>query len=173
MAIDITTADRSMMRAVISELRVADVIELTACGINLEHLPDAIMRTKVFAFCAYDTETGPIAIWGLGARRPGVGAGFAFGTDRWGEAVRPMIRQIRGFVLPFLVQAGYHRVEALAMAGREDVARFMALIGAQPEGRLRRYGIDGEDFVSYGWIVDDYCNTRSARHEADRPHTAH
>jgi hypothetical protein len=173
MAIDITTADRSMMRYVLLNLRGADLIELMACGTDLGRLPDLIMRNKVFAFCAYDTELGPISIWGLVTRRPGVGGGFAFGTDHWSKVVRPMVRQIRGFVLPFLVNAGYHRVDAVAMAGREDVARFMALIGAEPEGMLQGYGTDREDFISYRWLADEYRYKRPAREQADRPNTAH
>jgi RimJ/RimL family protein N-acetyltransferase len=171
--IDITNADRSMIHHVLINLRSDDLVEMTACGIDLDRLPEVIMRTRVFAFCAYDLEQGPVAIWGMGHRRPGVGAGFAFGTDRWGHALLPMIKQIRGFVLPFLAQTGFHRVEALAMATRDDVARFMELIGAQPEGVLRRYGVDGEDFISYAWIVDDYRNERAAHQQENRPDTSH
>ena len=64
------------------------------------------MRHKVFAFAACDWDYGPISIWGMAERRAGVGAGFAFGTDRWGMVLFPMLRQIRRFVLPFLRHQG-------------------------------------------------------------------
>ena len=172
MPIEITTADRGMIHAVLHNLRPDDALEMVACEIDFERLPDQITRHKIFSFCAFDYELGPIAIWGMLPRRSGVGAGFAFGTDHWGKALRPMLRQIRGFVLPWLDYNGYHRIEAAALARREDVARFMAVIGAEPEGILRGYGADGEDFISYRWLADEYRATRSAHCEAHQ-HAAH
>ena len=174
MPIEITMADRGMIQAVLLSLRPDDELEMAACEINHDHLAFTIMRHKVFAFCAFDYDTGPIAIWGMLQRRSGVGAGFAFGTDQWGRALLPMLRQIRGFVLPFLDDNGFHRVEAAALAYREDVARFMALIGAEPEGVLRGYGTAGEDFISYRWLADEYRFARSARRQAhEGTHASH
>jgi hypothetical protein len=174
MAIEITNADRGMIRSVLHELREDDMLEMSACEIDLDRLPDVIMRHKVFAFCAFDYALGPITIWGMTQRRLGVGAGFAFGTEHWSRALRPMLRQIRGFVLPYLDANGFHRVEAAALAYREDVARFMAIIGAEPEGVLRSYGTAAEDFISYRWLADEYRDTRIVHAETDqRPHTSH
>jgi hypothetical protein len=170
--IDTTQADRGMIQAVLEQLRVEDYQEMLASGVDFATLPAVIMRHKVFAFCAFDYETGPIAIWGLVNRRQGVGAGFAFGTEEWPSVVIPMLRQIRGFVLPFLVENGYHRVEAAALARREDVRRFMGLIGAEPEGLLRGYGTGGEDFTAYRWLSDEYGSTRP-QHQTQDCHTAH
>jgi hypothetical protein len=126
----------------------------------------------VFAFCAVDYELGPIAIWGMTSRRSGVGAGFAFGTDNWGKALRPMTRNIRDFVLPFLLDNSFHRVEAAALAWREDVARFMTMIGAKSEGYLRGYGSGMEDFISYRWLAYEYSGVEIQRLET-HAHTAH
>jgi hypothetical protein len=174
MAIEITNADRGMIAAVLRNLRADDQLEMLACETDLEHLPNILMRHKVFCYCAFDYELGPIAIWGMVQRRQGVGAGFAFGTDNWSRALLPILRQIRGFVIPWLDYNGFHRVEAAALAEREDVARFMALIGAEPEGILRGYGTAAEDFISYRWLADEYRDTRIAHAETDqRPHTSH
>lgn len=172
MSIDIAWIDRGMIRAVLDNLREADRVEMAACGTDLERLPEIIMRHLVFGYCAYDYGLGPIAVWGMIRVRPGVGAGFAFGTEHWGRALLPMLRQIRGFVLPFLLDNGWHRVEAVALAHRRDVARFMALIGAEAEGVMRGYGSGGEDFVSYRWLADEHRDTRSARSQADQ-HAIH
>jgi RimJ/RimL family protein N-acetyltransferase len=166
MSIEITMADRGMIRAVLNNLRSEDAQEMAACDTDLARLPDVLMRHKVFAFCAYNFELGPVAIWGTILRRPGVGAGFAFGTEHWGKALLPMLHQIHQFVLPFLVQAGIHRVEAIAMARREDVGRFMELIGAEPEGLLRGYGTEREDFISYRWLADEYDDKRVAQEQS-------
>jgi len=171
--IDIVAADAGHIRAVLERLREMDAREMAACAIDLDKLPGIIMRHKVFAFCACHMQEGPVAVWGMVQRRPGVGAGFAFGTDRWGTALIPMLRQIRGFVLPFLVASDYHRVEAAALAYRSDVANFMELIGAEAEGTLQGYGTAGEDFISYRWLADEYCQPRAAFAEAYHSHTSH
>jgi hypothetical protein len=169
--ISIACANRDMLGYVLANLRAFDRLELAVCESDLEYLPSVIMNRGVFAFCACD-QREPIAAWGMLQARSGVGAGFAFGTDRWGEALLPMVRQIRRFVLPHLREAGFHRVEALALAHRADVARFMALIDAQPEATLRGYGCNGEDFISYRWLADEY---RGERRNAGvlHAHTAH
>jgi hypothetical protein len=172
-AVEIVPADRGMIRAVLENLREDDRLELAACEIDLDRLPDVIMRHKVFAFCAYSYETGPIAVWGMLSRRSGVGAGFAFGTEHWGMVLLPMLRQIRQFVLPFLESSGYHRVEAAALARRRDVARFMSLIGAEPEGMLHGYGSGRESFISYRWLVDEYTIARAEHPAPAHRHATH
>jgi hypothetical protein len=170
--IDIVCADRSMLGFLLQHLRAPDATELGAAGANFGQMPHEIMRLRVFAFCACSNVHGPIAAWGMLQARPGVGAGFAFGTDRWGDALLPMVRQIRSFVLPHLREAGFHRVEAVALASRRDVAQFMALIGAQPETVLRGFGVGGEDFVQYRWLDEhgrETCRASPVLHA----HTTH
>jgi hypothetical protein len=171
--VEIVSADRGMIRAVLANLRQDDMLEMTACEVDFDKMPDIIMRHKVFVFGAFTYDLGPIAIWGLAHRRSGVGAGFAFGTDNWGVALRPMLHQIRRFVLPFLVQAGYHRVEAAALSRRHDVARFMSLIGAEPEGVLHGYGSNGEAFTSYRWLADEYKIQRAEHTTEAYGHATH
>jgi hypothetical protein len=170
---EITNADRGMVQAVLDNLRVDDLEEMTAAGTDTHNLAHVLMRHSQFAFCAWDYGCGPISVWGMIRKRPGVGAGFAFGTDDWGRAVLPMVRQIKGFVLPYLVSSGIHRVEAVAMRKRDDVRRFMGLIGAKAEGVLTGYGVEGEDFVSYRWLADEYSGGQTAEAQAFCAHTAH
>ena len=170
--IQIVPADRSQVRHVLQNLRHMDALEISAGGVDIVRLPDILIRHKVFCFAACDDVEGPVAIWGMIERRRGVGAGFAFGTDLWYRAVIAMLRQIRGFVIPFLHSAGYHRVEAAALAGRADVASLMHLIGARPEGRLQGYGISGEDFISYRWLADEHARY-AGQEEAVGSHAAH
>jgi hypothetical protein len=169
--IDIVNADRSQIRFVLDNVRMVDALEIAAAGIDVLHMPDVLMRHKVFCYAACHEECGPVAIWGMINRRQGVGAGFAFGTDEWPRAVIPMVRQIRHFVIPFLIDTGYHRVEAAALAGRDDVASLMHLIGAKPEGRLRGYGTSGEDFISYRWLHGRRRDRETAR--AQDQHVTH
>jgi hypothetical protein len=170
---EIVQADRGMIREVLHNLREDDLLEMIAAGANLNTLPEMLMRHRVFAFCACEWDHGPISVWGMTQHRPGVGGGFAFGTARWGMVLLPMLRQIRQFVLPFLLQSGFHRVEAAALARRTDVARFMALIGAEPEGVLQQYGTGGEDFISYRWLADEYASRTVSREKAHGSYAAH
>jgi len=171
--IEIASADRGMMIDVLQRLRRDDAREMEAVGTDTHRLADQLSRYSTFAFCAWSMDTGPISIWGLVRKRNGGGAGYAFGTDDWGRAVLPMVRHIRGFVLPLLVDLDFHRVEAVALRRRDDVRRFMNLIGAKAEGVLTGYGIDGEDFVSYRWLSDEYGTNRIEETQADSAHTAH
>jgi len=171
--IEIAVADRGMVMDVLSRLRRDDMLEMAAAGTDLTRLTDQLIRYKLFAFCAWSMDRGPISIWGAVQKRHGVAAGFAFGTDDWGYAVLTMVRQIRGFVLPMLVDVGIHRVEAVAMRRRDDVRRFMSLIGAQAEGTLTGYGTEGEDFVSYRWLSDEYVGNRAGKAQANSAYPAH
>lgn len=156
---------------VLQNLRELDLRELTATGCQLEQLPARIVQESVFAFVAVDDTYMPHAVWGMMAQRQGVGTGFAFGTQHWGKALPAILRNIKRFVLPFLLQQGFHRVECLALAHRQDVERFLELIGAYPEATLRQWGAGGEDFISYRWLADEYrAETRTAT--VDR-HVAH
>jgi hypothetical protein len=146
---------------VVEHLRDLDRRELAAMQCDLRSLPGHIISKNIFAFCALDRRNVPVAAWGMLEQRKGVGAGFAFGTDRWGKALPTIVHNMRGFVLPFLASNGYHRVECAALAHRHDVRRFLALIGAKPEATMQQSGINGEDFVLYRWLADEYVSARS------------
>ena len=166
----VETPSERDIRFVLQHLRELDRRELLATGCVLEELPARILHGSVFAFCAVDDGMMPQAVWGLMAQRQGVGTGFAFGTKHWGKALPAILKNIRRFVLPFLVQQGFHRVECLALAHRKDVERFLELIGAYPEAVLHQWGAGGEDFVSYRWLADEY---RAEKPAAVDRHVAH
>jgi hypothetical protein len=155
---------------VLENLRDLDRRELTAAGANFDFLPMYVMAGSVFAFSAVDDLMMPHAIWGMMPSRKGVGAGFAFGTNYWGKALPAIMRNIRDFVLPFLLEHGYHRVECQALSHRRDVERFLELIGAHPEGTLSQWGIGGEDFTSYRWLADEH---RNQAHKTINRHVSH
>jgi hypothetical protein len=158
-------ATEQMLKFIVARLRDLDKRELTASGADFDNLAKMAMAQSVFAFCAVDHLYLPQAAWGLTQIRPGVGGGWAFGTRHWARAVPIMTRNIRRWVLPFLLGNGFHRVEASALAHRKDVARFMGFIGAQPEAVLRQWGKGGEDFVLYRWLADEHrAATQTDRH---------
>jgi hypothetical protein len=143
------------LRFILANLRELDQVELTATGANFEILPSLVLHGSAFAFVAVDDRL-PVAAWGMIKTRDGVGAGFAFGTKYWGRALPQIMKNIKRYVLPFLLTQGYHRVECSALAHRDDVARFLGLIGARPEAVLQQYGTKGEDFILYRWLADEH-----------------
>jgi hypothetical protein len=156
---------------VLENLRELDKRELLATGVDLDVLPFIILQNSVFCFCAVDAGYMPHAVWGMMVQRKGVGTGFAFGTQHWGKALVPIVKNIRRFVLPFLLTQGYHRVECMALSHRKDVERFLALIGARPEAVLQQWGSGQEDFTTYRWLADEYRAEKRAA-TVDR-HVAH
>jgi len=137
-------------------LREQDRIELAATSATdspVEWLADKVMAHALMAFVARN-ERVPISAWGMVPLWPGVGAAFAFGTDDWGQALWPMTKHVRGFMMRFLLDNGYHRIECRALATRSDVGRWVALFDAEPEAVLRSSGKRGEDFILYRWLSD-------------------
>jgi len=70
--IHIVNADRGQIRWVLENIRDIDALEIAAAGVDVMHMPDILMRHKVFCFTACDEEIGPIAVWGMIERRQGV-----------------------------------------------------------------------------------------------------
>lgn len=160
--VEIATLDA--LKYVAEHMREADRVELSATSLSdsATYLADNIMAHAVAAFVARDENRLPISAWGLYPMWPGVGTVFAFGTDDWGKALLTMTRQVRRFMIPFVLDHGFHRVECRALAGRKDVARWLALLGAKQEAVLRSSGRRGEDFILYRWLSDEHRQAATA-----------
>jgi hypothetical protein len=139
-------------------LREQDRIELAATSLSNDpatFLADRVMAHSVLAFVARN-DRAPVSAWGMVPLWPGVGSAFAFGTDDWGQVLWPMTKHIRRFIMRFLLDHGYHRIECRALATRQDVGRWVALFGAEQEAVLRSSGKRGEDFILYRWLSDEH-----------------
>jgi hypothetical protein len=157
------------LKFIVGRLRELDRREVIAAGMTLDTLPERALGLSVMAFCAIDRYGLPQAAWGLCLPRKGVANGWAFGTEHWGRALPTLMRHIRRFWVPWVLDQGIHRIECSALAHRKDVERFLALIGARPEAVLQQWGVNGEDFVSYRWLADEF---RAATHQTDDRHIA-
>jgi hypothetical protein len=134
-------------------LRQQDRDEIAAVSPTTEvsqHLTFKVMMFSREVYVAIRNK--PAAAWGFVELWPHVGSCFAFGTDEWGSVMRAVTNHVRRYMLPRVIAAGYHRMECRALAGRDDVARWVALLGGQPEAVLRRFGKNGEDFMVYRWL---------------------
>lgn len=133
-------------------LRERDREELfaTRYGNNVEDLARDATMAGAMRWAAYADEE-PVAAFGAVPRWPGVWTAWAYGTDRFPEAILTITRHIRRFMLPALYNSGVHRVDALALAAHTDARRWLESLGAEQEFLLDKYGRSGETFVSYVW----------------------
>lgn len=145
-------------------LREQDRVELAATSLSDDpssFLADKVMAHSIMAFVAR-SDRAPVSAWGMVPLWPGVGSAFAFGTDDWGQALWPMTKHVRRFMIPFLLDHGYHRIECRALATRQDVGRWVALFGAEQEAVLRSSGKRGEDFTLYRWLSNEHRHADQA-----------
>jgi hypothetical protein len=152
--IRIEWATRDAVDHVAHHLRALDLLELSAMsGYDdpVPHLANRVMENSLMAFVAYWNAV-PVSVWGLVPMWRGVGTAFAFGTDDWGKVLLPMTKHVRGFMMRFLLENGYHRIECRSLASRPDVGRWLALFDAEEEAVLRGSGARGEDFILYRWL---------------------
>jgi hypothetical protein len=159
-SVEIATFDA--LDYIAKNLRDADRRELSCTSPTDDpsrFLAQRIMAHAVYAFVA--RERKPISAWGLVPLYPGVGSAFAFGTADWGRALWAMTRHVKRFMIPLVLDHGYHRIECRALASRDDVARWIALFGAEREAVLRSSGKRGEDFVLYRWLSNERRRTQS------------
>jgi len=143
---------------IVAHMREQDRIELAATSVNdsPDYLARNVMAYAVCAFITRDENGVPVTAWGLMPMWPGVGLAFAFGTDNWGRALLTMTRHVKRFMIPLVLDNGYHRIECRAMSGRADVGRWVAQFGARAEAVMRSSGRRGEDFTLYRWLSDEH-----------------
>ena len=153
MSVHIDFGTPEALAYVVEHLREQDRIEMAAMSSFSDprtFLPSRVLMHSREYYVA--TREHPAAVWGYTELWPHVGGCFAFGTDEWGLVMRAVTNHVRRYMLPRIIAAGYHRMECRALADREDVRRWVTLLGGEPEALLRKAGKGGEDFMLYRWI---------------------
>lgn len=145
---------------ILHNLREADSREFLALlpVYNLAQVAAGVLHHSVVSWVVSDSETGePIAVFGAGAgaqQYSGVCTVYAFGTDRWGEALHLITRHILRYMIPILKTSGFHRAECFALSNRTDIQRWMKLLGGRPEAVLSERSTTREDITVYVWKAD-------------------
>jgi hypothetical protein len=163
-----TTAD---VRYVVEHLREMDRIEMEATSPTMDpgDITRHIMLGSQMVFVAYHDDV-PVSCWGLMPMWQGVGFAYCFGTDDWGSVLLPMTRHVKRFMLPLLLDNGFHRIETRSLAVRTDVGRWLEAFGAEAEAVMRGSGARGEDFILYRWLRDEH---RPAKKNPTGDHHSH
>lgn len=82
----------------------------------------------------------PVGALGIVDIHPGIGSGWAFGTNRFRRVVPELTRFCIGEVAPWLVGNGYRRVEVRTAVDHDLSHRWLCGMGFQREALCRRFG---------------------------------
>ena len=141
-----------LVRHVARNLREWDRFEIfaTRSDDDPDALAAAACATGPIAWVA-GLDTTPIAAFGCAPMWSGVWSMWLFATDEFGRIGISVTRLVVRSIIPMMVQAGAHRLEARSMEGHTNAQAWLEVIGASREGTLRGYGRDGQDFHVYTW----------------------
>lgn len=157
-----TTIDRAtfeQVRHVALHMRQRDFIEFAATSPfdTRAGLADALAeryggRDDVLC-CSVAGE--PICIGGTIEAWPNVVSLLFFATPSFPRVGLRITRFIRNELFPRYIDAGVHRIQAISLAGYDEVHDWLRTLGMEQEGGLlRAYGKGGEDFVQFARIED-------------------
>lgn len=100
--------------------------------------------------------TAFLGIWGQD-ETGGLACANLFATADFPLLARPLIRHVRGSVIPDLLARGIRRVECRAQADYRTTRRFLTACKAKQEGPpMADYGKGGVPFVLYAWCRSDW-----------------
>jgi hypothetical protein len=143
---------------VMRNLRPADVRELEATRYgDLDRDALAYEITKVWTlnghgWAAYG-DGQPVALFGAAQPWPGVFSAFMLATDDFPRIALPVTKFVRRIFIPFLRQHG-HRVEARSIEGHDEAHRWLRVLGATEECRMKAFAKDGADFLVFTLALD-------------------
>lgn len=96
----------------------------------------------------------PVCVGGTVQGRPNVISLLFFATDRFPEIILPATRYIKKQLLPRLIEAGVHRIEAVSMVEHKDAHAWLRTLGLRKEtGPLHGYGKNKEVFLQFSLVV--------------------
>jgi hypothetical protein len=96
----------------------------------------------------------PAALCGAAQPWPGMFSCYALATDQFGEIALPLTKFYKRYILPVISQHA-RRVEARSIDGHTEAHRWIRLLGAREEARLKDYGRNGEDFLVFTLALGD------------------
>jgi hypothetical protein len=91
----------------------------------------------------------PVAVQGIVQLWPGVWSCYAWGTERWPKAVLSLTKTSKRVILPYMQAHRAHRAQAVSLGTHHSAHRWLELLGFEREGRLVRFGREGQDFVIF------------------------
>lgn len=136
---------------VCNRLREADAREIFATRRTDD--PDALAVEIIrywgpMGWVAYNSAR-PVALVGATETWPGVWSAWMMATDEFPDVALGLTKFVKRRMIPGLVELGAFRCEARSIDGHTEAQRWLQVLGAVQEARLRRYGRNGEDFLVF------------------------
>lgn len=91
----------------------------------------------------------PVALIGATETWPGVWSAWMMATEEFPVVALGLTKWVKRAMMPGLVDLGAVRCEARSIDGHDHAHRWLRMLGAVQEARLRRYGRNGEDFLVF------------------------
>lgn len=152
--------EEPLVRRVAMNMRAMDRAEIYATRWREDPADvarDSVLLSRFGFVCASDRDGEPISAIGAAELWPTMWSVWMFATDRWPEVALAATRLVRRVLVPQLLEAGARRAECRALASHRQAHRWLKLLGARREFRVRDFGKNGEDFVSFVWRREDVC----------------
>ena len=89
---------------------------------------------------------GAVLMW------PGACSAILIATDDWPKIAFAATRWVKRVFLPIYVAPTCHRAQCEVWEGNAVSIAWLESMGAKREGRLERYGKNGEHFLPYAWL---------------------
>jgi hypothetical protein len=156
--------EEPLVRRVAMNMRAMDRAEIYATRWREDPTDvarDSILLSRFGFICASERDGEPIAAIGAAELWPTMWSVWMFATDRWPEVAFAATRMVRRVLVPQLLETGARRAECRALASHRQAHRWLRLLGARREFRIRDFGKNGEDFVSFVWRRDDVLHKQS------------
>lgn len=133
-------------------LRQTDRDELGAMMSRFDSAVIARAAVKApYGFVACADDGVPVACVGAAPWWPGVYQVGMFATAAWPSVALAVTRHVKREWIPGIRKAGVRRAHAFSLASHREGQRWIELLGGVLEGRLARFGVNGEDFMLYRW----------------------
>lgn len=153
----IEDATVAAVRHVALHMRERDFLELSAVlpfrsrNELAEYFTEAYLgRYSVQAVYAGDE---PVAIMGALLPRPGVLSLLLFATPAVCAVHLSLTRFLKKNWLPRMAAVGVHRIDAISLVGYGRMHRWLKAIGLREEGRMTKFGREGQDFLMFAWTA--------------------
>lgn len=159
--------DASVVRWMAARARPSDIAKFCAMGIagtTREQIAAGVapyFSGSGMMLFSLDEESPPIVVGGAVGVRPNVVQTAFFATVDWPDIARPLSRWIRNAFFPALRTNGVHRIQTLTLAGHPETDRWLTWLGMKYESWKPGYGSNGETFVEYAWVADDFATRPS------------
>lgn len=136
-----------------AELRSIDRLEYTCQrpdGPDAEVFAEDVLSWGAFGRIVW-LDDRPVVAIGAVQQWPGNFVGFAFATDEFPKVAVTATRFVRRVLLPTCRNMGMKRAEARTIVSHTESHRWLEVVGAVRESRLKSWGKHGEDFYVYRW----------------------